>query len=238
MLDVFKKTFCSQYANSPIITQLVQNMNDYIDPRKSLLDFYNLVWNVDTAVGFGLDIWGRIVGVSRVIPIPAALGSFGFQTDNFPPDWQNFGVAGQSATGGPFYSGQVNTGGFTLNDDAFRVLILTKALANIVATNAPSLNALVRNLFPGRGRAYTLDGGKSNTSVGGMRMTYVFEFKLTTIEFAILSFSGVLPTPAGVGVNVIVVPSGFFGFRESGNRQHGFRETGVAGAFYVVPNVS
>ena len=235
MLGVFEKTGVSQYANSPIITQLVQNMNDYIDPRKSLLDFYNVVWNVDTAVGFGLNIWGRIVGVSRVIPIPATLGSFGFQTDNFPPDWQNFGTVGQPSTGGPFYSGQVNTGGFTLNDDAYRVLILTKALANIVATNAPSLNALVRNLFPGRGRAYTIDRGKSNASAGGMRMTYVFEFKLTTIEFAILAFSGVLPHPAGVGVNVIVVPSGYFGFRESGNRQHGFRETGLQGAFYFVP---
>ncbi len=234
MLDVFKKTFCSQYANSAIITQLVQNMNDYIDPRKSLLGFYNVVWNVDTAVGFGLDIWGRIVGVSRVIPIPATRGSFGFQTDNFPPDWQNFGVVGQPATGGPFYSGQTNTGGFTLDDDAYRVLILTKALANIVATNAPSLNALVRNLFPGRGRAYTIDRGKSNASAGGMAMTYVFEFKLSTIEYAILAFSGVLPHPAGVKVNVLVVPSGYFGFRESGNRQHGFRETGLSGAFYKV----
>src|SRR5579859_260338 len=108
MLGVFKNTVISQYANSAIVTQLVQNMNDYLDPRKSLLDFYNLVWNVDTAVEFGLDIWGRIVGVSRVIPIPAAQGSFGFQTDNIPYDWQNFGVLSQPSTGGPFYSGQVS----------------------------------------------------------------------------------------------------------------------------------
>src|ERR1700749_3382285 len=123
----FGQTICSQYANSPTLLQLVKNMNDNIDPRANLLQFYNVVWNVDTAVGFGLDIWGRIVGVSRVIPIPATLGAFGFQTDNFPPDWQNFGVTGQPATGGPFFSGQVNTGGFTLNDDACCVLILTKA---------------------------------------------------------------------------------------------------------------
>lgn len=229
------ETICSEYANSPTLLQLLRNMNDYIDPRKSLLDFYNVVWNVDTAVGFGLNIWGRIVGVSRVIPIPATLGSFGFVNDDFPYNWQNFGTPGAAATGGPFYGGQTNTGGFTLNDDAFRVLILTKALANIVATNAPSLNALVRNLFPGRGRAYTIDRGKSNASAGGMAMTYVFEFKLSTIEYAILAFSGVLPHPAGVKVNVLVVPSGYFGFRESGNRQHGFRETGLPGAFYKAP---
>lgn len=227
MLDI-TKTLCSQYANSPTLLQLLANMNDYIDPRVNLVQFYNYVWNVDTAVGFGLDIWGRIVGVPRVIPIPGTSGSFGFDNSDRPYDWQNFGIPGNPGTGGPFYAGQVDTGGFALDDSAYRTLILTKALANIVATNAPSLNALLRNLFPGRGRAYTIDRGN-------MAMSYVFEFPLTTIEYAILAFSGVLPHPAGVLVNVVVIPSGFFGFRESGNRQHGFRETGLAGAFYFVP---
>jgi Protein of unknown function (DUF2612) len=38
-------------------------MNENIDPCADLDAFYNVVWNVDTAVGFGLDIWGRIVGL-------------------------------------------------------------------------------------------------------------------------------------------------------------------------------
>ncbi len=221
-------TICSQYANSPTLLQLLANMNDYLDPRKNLVEFYNFVWNVDTAQDWGLDIWGRIVGVSRVIPIPGTSGLFGYNNSNVPPDWQNFGNANGGGSGGPFFNGEVITGGFKLDDNSYRTLILVKALANIVSTDAPSLNSLVRNLFPGRGRAYTIDRG-------GMAMTYVFEFRLSTIEYAILAFSGVLPHPAGVLVNVIVVPSGFFGFRESGNRQHGFRETGQTGAFYSVP---
>lgn len=227
MLNV-EDTICSQYANSPTLLQLIANMSAYLNPRANLVEFYNFVWNVDTAEDWGLDIWGRIVGVSRVIPIPGTTGSFGFQNSDFPPDWQNFGNANGGGSGGPFYNGEVTTGGFTLDDDSFRTLILVKALANIVSTDAPSLNALVRNLFPGRGRAYTIDRGN-------MAMSYIFEFKLSTTEYAILAFSGVLPHPAGVLVNVIVVPSGFFGFRESGNRQHGFRETGLTGAFYSVP---
>jgi hypothetical protein len=227
MLNV-NDTLCSQYANSPTLLQLIANMSTYLNPRANLVEFYNFVWNVDTAKDWGLDIWGRIVGVSRVIPIPGTTGSFGFQNSDFPPDWQNFGNANGGGGGGPFYNGEVTTGGFTLDDDSFRTLILVKALANIVATDAPSLNALVRNLFPGRGRAYTIDRGD-------MAMSYIFEFKLSTTEYAILAFSGVLPHPAAVLVNVIVVPTGFFGFRESGNRQHGFRETGLTGAFYSVP---
>lgn len=193
-------------------------MNGYIDPRNNLIDFYNYVWNVDTAVGFGLNNWGRIVGVSRVITIPGSAGAFGFANDDTPPDWENFGSADAApgAVGGPFFSGQISTGGFTLNDDSYRTLILTKALANICATTAPALNQLIQNLFPGRGRAFVVDGGKTNSSVGGMRMTYVFEFALSSIEYAILAFSGVLPHPAGVLVNITVIPAGTFGFEEQG----------------------
>lgn len=215
MINV-EQTLCSQYANSPTLLQLIANMNAYIDPRQNLLEFYNFVWNVDTAQAWGLDIWGRIVGVSRVVPIPGTSGTFGFDNVDRPPDWQNFGNKNSPGSGGPFYAGQVITGGFKLNDDSYRTLILTKALANIVATTAPALNQLIRNLFPGRGRAYTLDLGKSNSSAGGMAIRYVFEFPLSSIEYAILAFSGVLPHPAGVLVSILVIPGGTFGFREQG----------------------
>lgn len=208
MLNV-EKTIQSEYANSPTIAQLIENMNGYLDPRANILAFYNTVWNVNTAVGFGLDIWGRIVGVSRVIPIPGNNRTFGFDNSDFPFDWQNFGSTLPTGKGGPFSNGQIITGGYTLNDNAFRTLILTKALANITATTASALNALIQNLFPGRGTAFVVDRGN-------MAMTYVFQFPLTTIEYAILAFSGVLPHPAGVLVNVIVVPSGFLGFKEQG----------------------
>lgn len=205
-----EQTIISQYANSPTLTQLIENMNAYIDPRVNMLNFYRLVWNVDTAVGFGLDIWGRIVGVNRVIPIPGTDNSFGFDNTDVPSDWENFGSLGQPAVGGPFYAGQTSTGGFSLNDDAFRILILTKALANISTTTAPALNQLIHNLFPNRGRAYVLDPGH-------MSMQYVFEFSLTSIEHAILENSGVLPHPAGVAVSIVTTATGGqFGFEEQG----------------------
>ncbi|HHK8067027.1 TPA: DUF2612 domain-containing protein, partial [Serratia marcescens] len=37
---------------------------------------------------------------------------------------------------------------------------------------------------------------------GGMVMTYVFEFQLSTVELAIVQSSGALPSPAGVTVNI------------------------------------
>lgn len=210
MLNV-EQTIQPEFANSPSLTQLIANMNSYLDPQANILAFYNAIWNIDTAVGFGLDIWGRIVGVGRVIPIPGTSGAFGFDNEDFPKDWENFGhVVGSNAIGGPFFAGQINTGGFSLNDSAYRTLILTKALANISATTAPALNSLIQNLFPGRGRAFVLD-------LGNMAMRYVFEFSLSSIEYAILAYSGVLPHPAGVSVSILVIDANQFGFDEAGD---------------------
>lgn len=198
-----ERTIISQYSGAPTITRLVQDMNEAIDPAINLADFYDWCWNVDTAVGAGLDIWGKIVGVSRLLKIPGDLDIFGFNTASIPYDWQPFNQ-------GTFYHGTIDTQAYLLPDNTYRTLILTKALANIVATNAQNINKLLRNLFPGRGRCYVTDDG-------GMSMTFVFEFSISTAEYAILTQSGVLPHPAGVSYNVHVIPTAtFFGFAEAG----------------------
>lgn len=202
------KTVISQYANSPTILALVNDMAEWIDPRTNFEAFYTFVWNVDTAQGFGLDIWGRIVDVSRLLHIPGDSAIFGFSNADRPYDWQPWNQ-------GTFNSGNRLTQTYVLTDDAYRVLILTKALANIAATNSPSLNALLRNLFPGRGKCYVVDQGN-------MSMQFVFEFSLTAVELAILTQSGALPHPAGVSFSVLVVPTtGFFGFRQGGGQTFG-----------------
>jgi hypothetical protein len=202
MLNV-QRTIISQYANSPTLNALIESMNEAIDPRANIAAFYDFVWNVDTAVGFGLDIWGNIVGVTRLLHIPGNFETLGFSNVSEPPDWAPFNQ-------GTWFTGNDGTQTFELDDTAFRVLILTKALANIMATNAPSMNRLLQNLFPGRGRCYVRDNG-------GMSMTFVFEFSLSRVEYAILTESGALPHPAGVAYNVVVIPSGeLFGFFEAG----------------------
>ena len=132
MIDV-EQTIISQYGNSATITQLVRNMDQYLDPRADFDTFYSYVWNVETAQDFGLDIWGRIVGVDRTLNVPADTpnpGHFAF-----------------------------TPGVVTLTDSQYRTVILVKALANITDCTARSLNQLLSNLFAGRGRCYVLDTG-------------------------------------------------------------------------------
>lgn len=187
------QTVISQYANSPILLQLIEDFFDYIDPTANLDAFYNLIWNVDTAQGYGLDVWGRIVGVTRALNV--ATGTwFGFEeqagtTDSFNAE--------------PFYSGHNATTNFLLTDDAYRQLILAKALANISDGSIASINQMLINLFPGAGNCYVAD-------TGGMGLTYIFNSALTPVQQAIITNSGVLPKPTGVSQAEFLVPAAYF----------------------------
>lgn len=179
-------TLISQYANSPVLLQLISNMDDNIAPGANLNAFYNLVWNVDTAQGYGLDVWGRIVGIGRVLQVSAPTSWFGFKEAT---DAAGFNQA-------PFSSGTALTSNFALSDAAFRTLILAKALANICDGSIKAINQILINLFAGLGNCYVTDGLD-------MTMTYTFSFPLTPVQLAIVSNSGVLPKPAGVSVTVV-----------------------------------
>ena len=181
----FKETIISQYAASSIIVQLIENMDEYIDPSANFTSFYTMIWNIDTAVGVGLDIWGRIVGVGRNLSVPAVRNYFGFKQPGVTP-WLPMSY-GCFMEPGLTLATQV----YRLEDTQYRTLILAKALANICRTSPPQLNQLVTNLFKDRGRAYVLD-------LGAMSMLYRFEFLLTVWEIAIITQSGVIPHTSGV----------------------------------------
>ena len=200
MLNV-EQTIISQYGTSATITKLIQNMNAYLDPRADFDTFFDFVWNVETAQGFGLDIWGRIVQIARELLVPPPINNFGFH---------EAGISAHSFNESPFYDGVPPVSQtYILADDAYRQLILVKALANISATNAQALNQLLKNLFSDRGRCYVND-------IGGMRLRYTFEFDLTQYEFAIITQSGAMPHPAGVETSMFNSALPLFGFAEAG----------------------
>ena len=196
-----------QYAASPVIQQLIADRTSYF-PNDWQYQFYDNYWNVDSAQGIGLDIWGRIVVVGRNIQIPF-VDYFGFTTAP-TQSWSPFGQ--QS-----FYTGPASAKTFTLADNAYRVLILAKALANIAQTNARALNRALQQLFPGRGRAWVTD-------LGSMAMRYNFEFALEPWEVAVLLSDSALPRPAGVDVTIVQIPPDTFGFFEAGADSQPFNQ--------------
>lgn len=187
--DVWK-TIISQYANSPILTQLILNIDEYLDQTANFENFFDLTWNIDTAQGWGLDVWGRIVDVTRTLSVPG--------TDT---TWLGFEEAGETAqpfNQAPFFAGQQINDNFVLTDSSYRILIFAKALANICDGSIPSINQILLNLFPNRGNCFVIDNLD-------MSMTFNFDFSLSSVELAIISQSGAIPTSTGVSFEVITL---------------------------------
>lgn len=179
-----------QYAASPRIKQLISYHTEYFSATW-VDEFYDVVWNIDTAQGFGLDIWGRIVGLENGRVVTVRPGNyFGFKTDTINQSWQPFGQ-------GVFYDGNPGGQSFNLSDSAFRTLILTKAFTNISDLTTFNLNRMLQQIFPGRGRCYVKD-------VGGMEIQYVFEFHLEPWERGIFN-SDAVPSPGGVVPSIIEI---------------------------------
>lgn len=179
-------TIMAQYANSPRLTGMIESFNTAMDMTRPMEDFYDMIWNIQTAVEYGLEVWGRIVGVQRAIQIPGNVSLFGFNE------------AGSSWTGfdqGGFFSGQSISQNYILSDPDFRTLILAKAAGNISDGSIPAVNQILLTLFPNRGVCYVADGLN-------MSLTYTFGFQLTAPELAIVSQLNVLPSAAGVIINV------------------------------------
>lgn len=209
--QVWTQTIISQYANSPVLLAILESMNDAINPTANIDDFYNNVWNIATAQGYGLDFWGRIVGVTRALSVIGGNSGVTF----------GFKEAGASAAGfgqSPFYEGASATTipNYVLADSVFRQLILIKALANISPRSITSINNSLMLLFASRGNAFVIDRGN-------MTATYSFGFLLSPVEIAILTQSGAFPAPSGVRIDIAAYEIPFvFGFAEAGSSANSF----------------
>lgn len=185
------QTIISQYANSPVLTTLISDFFAVIDQTKNMDTLFDLIRNLDTAQGYGLDVWGRIVGINRVLKISGGLKFFGFD-EGGTLDYDPFNQS-------PFYSGQKLTENFLLADDGFRVLILAKAFSNICDGSIASINRILVMLFGRTGRCYVIDNLD-------MTLTYKFDFALSPVDLSIVTNSGVLPRPVGVEAIIVQGP--------------------------------
>lgn len=207
-------TLQSQYSASPNIAGLTA-LFEVLLPNADIETFYKNIFNIDTAKGTGLDIWGRIIGVGREIQAE-------------PSDFFGFDGSGLNGFGNDAFYNVALTNTFLMPDDAYRqYLLLTKAFANISDASAPSANYILSQIFKGK-KAYVLPADI-------MKIRFVFEFSMSDLERSIFNL-GLLPGGAGVGYEYYEIDTEHtFGFDGSGLESfdngnfdsYGIRQTGV-----------
>lgn len=197
---MWKDTILTQYSASQKLISIIDTFNQAINLDDFTDEFIEKVWDVSTCETFGLDMWGKIVGISRYISAPVESTSIGFsEADDGNPDYPT------PFNESPFYGGTQETTNVRLADDAYRTLILCKAFTNISIATIPDINRFLRILFYQRGRAYCVN-------YIDMTIGLTFEFELAPYEESILKNYEVVPVPSGVLVNINQIVSPYFGF--------------------------
>lgn len=196
------QTIQSQYAASPRITSLVTSFYSLINPYPDIKLFYDKVFNFQTAEGYGLDVWGRIVGIDRKIKgVPTSNDYLGF-----------LNRANDAAVGfdqAPFYStGGYQSGTYILADEAYRLLINTKAMANVGTGTLADLNRQLHHLLP--------NANACVLNVGVMKIRILVKSHLYSYEKNLLLRGDLPPIPCGVGFEIYQLAPKTFGFRNSG----------------------
>lgn len=180
-----ERTINGDYLSSPTILGMVQAFNDAVDPAIDIESLRTNMLDIDTAQGFGLDILGRIIGLSRKVR--------GVSTP---------GIAGLAIAGSAIAGNLTLTSGIVseLNDTQYRVALKIKSFGNVSRLTVETMNAQLRMLSLGRGNAWVHD-------FGGMSFSYYFGFSLQSFERSMIINSDLLMRPSCATTALVESPN-------------------------------
>lgn len=187
-----------QYRNKP---KAEAEISAIVKEFGSIFDFYNSFeteFDLDSAVGNQLDIIGRIVGLSRTVPLGLPKIYFGFNNKN------------SNALGfkqAPFKNGnEKNYTDLQLNDFDYRFFLKAKISKNFAKSDVISIDEIVSFLF--NEKAFITDGLD-------MTITLYLDESVDINRVRIVQQLNLLPKPQAVRYNNFRQYSdgGTFGFK-------------------------
>lgn len=190
-------TVQSQYAASPRILALAAQFWDTLNPTASFDLMIAKMIDPSTAEGYGLDVWGRIVGIKRaLIPVAGDYLAFAPPANVTNPE-------GNSWDNAPF--NPVNSAGYA-SDPIYRTYVYVKAMLNIGNGSLADLNRYFSLLYP--------DSGIKIIHSGTM-IIRVLDFSVRLTAADILALRTLDWVPLGVGWQLWQGEPDCFGFAGS-----------------------
>jgi len=207
-ISEYKKLLIIQYANKPKANKHIEAIISKFSEIYDLLNSFDRAFDVDLAIGKQLDIIGKIVGVSRIVPFSVPKKYFGFRDNpSAYPMGDKFDDGVVSHTFKDKFEIPYATS--ELDDTDYRFFIKAKitknyAKATMIDSNHFSVQNAVDYLFDGL--AYVTD---MRNMVMGVYMDKTFTYNM--IQY--IKQLDLVPRPQGVGSVFISYDSrGTFGF--------------------------
>lgn len=181
-----------QYNDAPRLESLVAQKQAWLDVENEGFwgDWVRDVFNLVTANDFGLSVWAIILDVPLTIA-SASPDDDGHVIWGFALDDENF-------DNGNFAPWAV----LPLTTEQCRLILRLRYFQLVTRGTVPEVNEFFSGLFSDQGSAYVVDGLD-------MSARYIFGFPLSTNLQVVFTYFDLLPRPAGVRVDYVVIPDSF-----------------------------
>ena len=198
----------SEHASKPKFVALVSLLTQAIDSNTQLVNSFQTLFDVDTAVGQQLDYTGQWIGITRNV-YPSISSAF------FSLDTANLGLDQG------YWQGILDVGGFTvLPDEAYRQILYAKIAINTWDGTTNSALKILQNALPG---VYVSILDNQNMSI-----TISISGTLDALQKQLIEQGYFTARPAGVAVTYDI-GSVFFAWNENTATQKGWN----TGAFWA-----
>lgn len=189
------KTLLWQYNKAKNLQSLLIQKQAWYDENQTQFweDWYNNVFNLQTANEFGLAVWAIILGMPlNLIVAPNTSTPFGFELYN-----ENF-------NNGNFANTESSVVSLTLDEQ--RLILQLRYFQLTCNGTVPEINKFLKFIFQQKfGTVYVLDGLN-------MTCEYIFTFTPGAGLQAALENLDLLPRPAGVKITITIDNGAIFGF--------------------------
>lgn len=191
-----------QYNDAANLQSILSQKQSWYEKNQTEFwqNWFNDVFNLDTANEFGLTVWSIILNLPLQIglpPDPIDKPLFGFGSETMTPNTYvnfnngNFATAGSS---------------FQLTTEEKRLVLKLRYFQLISNSSIPQINQFLNTIFSAYpGQVYVIDGLK-------MFIRVVFTFDPGDRLIFILKKYDLIPRGAGVGIEYVVDVGSIFGF--------------------------
>ena len=179
-----------QYQNAPNLFSLVNQKQTWYNENQTSFwnDWFQDVFNLQTANQFGLSVWSVILGQPIFVnngPNNYVQTPWGLGVNNVNFGNGNFG----SATGISYY----------FPTEIARIVLQLRYFQLTSSGTVPETNRMLKWVFEGYGQAWLIDNHN-------MTQTYKFNFPLPSDLILAFQDFDILPRPAGVSSNYVTGP--------------------------------
>ncbi|EJF89124.1 DUF2612 domain-containing protein [Bartonella tamiae] len=195
------KALLWQYEDAKHLQSLLSQKNQWYEEFQSQFwqNWYHDVFHLDTANEFGLSVWSIILDVPLTVGIAGTgarpVWGVGSYNGNFSK-WDN-----HEGTYGTNF-GRNGDAVFGVSPEQKRLILKLRYYQLISRGSVLEVNQILSSLF-GKG-AYVLDGLD-------MTFRYIFTFKPPAKTLFVLEQFDILPRPAGVQHDILIMPHNSFG---------------------------